>query len=76
MDYAINKEDIIAVSGYGIFGAAHQVPIPGTPGYIESQDTARPFNPDKARELLKEAVMGTGSPLHWLSRTPPAKTPR
>jgi peptide/nickel transport system substrate-binding protein len=60
IDYAINKDEIIAIAGYGIFGAAHQLGFPNSPGFIQSLETARTFNPTKAKELMKQAGFEKG----------------
>ncbi len=54
IEHAINKEALMAVSGFGVFEAAYQVPVPGAVGYLDDI-TPRMYDPDKAKQLLTEA---------------------
>jgi len=53
-EYAIDKQAIADAFGYGYVEALNQACDPATLGYIPDFE-GRPYNPDKARELLAEA---------------------
>jgi peptide/nickel transport system substrate-binding protein len=60
LNYAINRK-AIAQSVYGTYGTPTAQFVPkGTAGYLASLDNAYPFNPTKAKELLKEAGYPNG----------------
>jgi len=54
VEYAIDKDSLLKVSGFGIFDAAYQDPCRGAIGYIEDLPK-RTYNVDKAKELLAQA---------------------
>ncbi|HZY19923.1 MAG TPA: ABC transporter substrate-binding protein [Ramlibacter sp.] len=65
---AIDRQAFIqgAADGYGVPIGSHYVP--GAPGYVDTTGV-NPYNPDKARALLKEA--GITSPLELTITLPP-----
>ncbi len=70
--YAIDRKAIIdgAMNGYGTPIGSHYVPI--DPGYIDLTGTY-PYDPEKAKALLKEAAVATPLKLtyscrRWLTR--------
>jgi peptide/nickel transport system substrate-binding protein len=54
MEYAINKQEIADALGYGYYVATNQVSPPSNPTYNKDIE-GRDYNPEKAKELLKEA---------------------
>jgi len=54
IEYAINRPALAEMLGYGKYEPLHQMASSIWPGYVEGYDP-RPYNPDKARELLAEA---------------------
>ena len=54
VEYAIDKASLAKALGYGFSQAAYQMCYPGTMGY-NSDLEGRIYNPEKARQLLKEA---------------------
>jgi peptide/nickel transport system substrate-binding protein len=65
---AIDRKAVIqgAVDGYGVPIGSHYVP--GAPGYVDTTGV-NPYNPDKAKALLKEA--GITGPLELTITLPP-----
>ena len=68
ISYAIDRKAIIdgAMNGYGKPIGSHTVPI--DPGYVDLTGTY-PYDPDRARALLKEA--GVATPLNLTLTLPP-----
>ena len=54
IEYAIDRPKIAEMLGQGMFEPFHQMASSTWPGYVEGYDP-RPYNLDKARELLAEA---------------------
>jgi peptide/nickel transport system substrate-binding protein len=54
VEYAINRPALAELLGEGLYEPLHQMASSIWPGYVEGYDP-RPYNPDKARELLAEA---------------------
>jgi peptide/nickel transport system substrate-binding protein len=60
IEHAIDKEAIAQVMGYGLYEASGQLCPPGFPGW-NPDIVGRDYDPDKARELLDEALgVGVG----------------
>jgi len=59
VEYGINRPDLAKKVGYGVYEAATFMQRKGLPGYIEGYDP-RPFNVDKAKDLLKQAGYPNG----------------
>lgn len=60
LNYALDR-DAITKSVYGAYGTPTTQFVPkGTGGYVASLDNAYPYNPTKAKELLKEAGYPNG----------------
>jgi peptide/nickel transport system substrate-binding protein len=59
IEYAINRPDLAKKVGYGVYEAATFMERKGLPGYIEGFDP-RPYNVDKAKDLLKQAGLANG----------------
>jgi len=58
LNYAVDKEDVIALlSGRGV--VATSIVPPGMAGYV-SAATGYPYDPERARALLREAGQGAG----------------
>jgi peptide/nickel transport system substrate-binding protein len=54
VEYALDRPAIAEMIGQGMYEPLHQMASSTWPGYVEGYDP-RPYNPDKARELLAEA---------------------
>jgi peptide/nickel transport system substrate-binding protein len=54
VEYAINRPALAEMLGQGLYEPLHQMASSIWPGYVEGYDP-RPYNPDKAMELLAEA---------------------
>ncbi|MBN1177221.1 MAG: ABC transporter substrate-binding protein [Dehalococcoidales bacterium] len=54
VEYALDRPTIADMLGQGLYEPLHQMASSTWPGYVEGYDP-RPYNPDKARELLAEA---------------------
>ena len=54
LSYAINREAIVKARGFGLWLPANQVPTPTKPGHVKETEFGR-YDPEKARQLLKEA---------------------
>jgi peptide/nickel transport system substrate-binding protein len=59
VEYAINRPDLAKKVGYGVYEPATFMERKGLPGYIEGFDP-RPYNIDKAKDLLKQAGLPNG----------------
>jgi peptide/nickel transport system substrate-binding protein len=59
LEYAIDKEALMKVSGFGIFLPAYQAPVPLAIGFIKDIPK-RTYNPAKAKELLTAAGYPNG----------------
>jgi peptide/nickel transport system substrate-binding protein len=55
IDYAIDKESIVKSLGFGFTAVDHQFAIPGTSAYIANLANFRPYNLEKAKQLLADA---------------------
>lgn len=60
VEYAIDREAIARDLGYGYLHAPYQLPTPGNPSY-DPNFVGRKYDPDKAKELLKEAGYPNGT---------------
>lgn len=58
LDYAIDRDSIVKSLGYGFWATTYQFALPGTPAYIEG--LKRPYNPEKAKQLLADAGYPNG----------------
>lgn len=59
VEYAIDKEALIAAKGYGFLKPAYQVAIPGTMAYDPAL-VSRKYNLEKAKQLLADAGYAAG----------------
>jgi len=59
IEYALDRPAIAKAIGYGTYEPLHQIATKNWPGYVPGYDP-RPYNPDKARQLLAEAGYSTG----------------
>jgi ABC-type transport system substrate-binding protein len=59
IEYAIDRPAMAKTMGFGAYEALAQIIPKNTDGYIEGYDP-RPYNPDKARELLTQAGYANG----------------
>jgi len=59
LSYAINRESIVKARGFGFWLPANQAPTPGKPGFVKESEFGR-YDPEKARQLLKEAGYPNG----------------
>ena len=55
IEYAIDRPALAKMIGYGQFNPLTQMAPSGWPGYVQGYDP-RPYNPAKAKELLKDVV--------------------
>jgi peptide/nickel transport system substrate-binding protein len=54
IEYALDRPAIAEMLGYGKFEPLHQMSPKNWPGYVEGYNP-RPYNPEKAKQLLAEA---------------------
>jgi ABC-type transport system substrate-binding protein len=59
IEYAINRPVLAQTIGQGLFEPLHQMASSTWPGYVPGYDP-RPYNPDRAKELLEEAGLPNG----------------
>jgi peptide/nickel transport system substrate-binding protein len=59
VEYAIDKESIAKALSFGFWGAAYQLPYPGSPIY-DPNFAGRKYDPDKAKQLLTAAGYPNG----------------
>ncbi len=59
IEYALDREAIAEMLGYGEWEPLHQLASSAWPGYVAGYDP-RPYDPDKARELLADAGYADG----------------
>ena len=59
IEYAINRPAIAELLGQGLYEPLTQLSSKNSPSYIEGYDP-RPYNPEKARQLLAEAGVPEG----------------
>ena len=59
VEYALDRPVIADMIGQGLYEPLHQMASSIWPGYVEGYNP-RPYNPDKARELLAEAGYSEG----------------
>jgi ABC-type transport system substrate-binding protein len=67
IEYAIDKAAIAKALGFGYSIPLNAAYPPGTWGYIETE--TRPYNPDKARQLIKDAGYPNGLTVKLLAGT-------
>jgi len=60
VEYAINREEIAEGLGYGLFMPVKNIIARDNAAYTEEGIVYRPYDPDKARELLEEAGYPNG----------------
>ncbi len=58
LDYAIDRDAIVKSLGYGYWATTYQFALPGTTAFIKGLE--RPYNPDKAKQLLADAGYPNG----------------
>lgn len=66
LEYAINKQEVADTLGKGYMKPNNQIPFTGNPAYNFNLPS-REYNPDKARQLLKEAGYENGLTLKMIS---------
>jgi peptide/nickel transport system substrate-binding protein len=65
IEYAIDRPTMAETLGQGLFEPFHQMASSIWPGYVPGYDP-RPYNPDKAKELLTQAGHPDGLPIKIL----------
>lgn len=61
INYAFDKKALLKAVGRGYGTVTAQIFSPDSDGYVKSLDSAYPYNPAKAKELLKEAGYADGA---------------
>lgn len=69
IEYALDRPAIAQMLGQGLFEPLHQMASSTWPGYVEGYDP-RPYNPDKARELLANAGLTNGFTIKIMATSP------
>ena len=59
IEYALDRPAIASMLGYGQYEPLHEMAVKDWPGYVADYNP-RPYNPDKARELLAAAGYPNG----------------
>jgi peptide/nickel transport system substrate-binding protein len=65
VEYALDKEAIAKAMGFGLYPALKSLPAPGEWGYDPNYNP-RPYNPEKAKQLLIEAGYPNGLEIELL----------
>ncbi|MFP4642664.1 MAG: ABC transporter substrate-binding protein [Dehalococcoidia bacterium] len=68
IEYAIDRPALVETIGLGEFEPLHQLASSEWPGYVEGYDP-RPYNLEKAKQLLDEAGYADGFKIKLLART-------
>jgi peptide/nickel transport system substrate-binding protein len=71
LEYALDKDALARVLGFGLFQPLNSLPPPGEWGYDPTYNP-RPYNPEKARQLLAAAGYASGLRAKLLITTRPA----
>jgi peptide/nickel transport system substrate-binding protein len=58
LDYAVDRDGLVKALGYGYWAPTYQFALPGTSAYNPA--LTRPYNLDKAKQMLAEAGYPTG----------------